>query len=61
LAPEQDAHLIAISVISLATYHVEYQPLLKNFPGWKPEHEMPGVIAAHITALLLNGLKAKTA
>jgi hypothetical protein len=61
LAPEQDAHLLATSVIGLAKYYVEYQPLLKNFPGWKPEHEMPEVIAAHITTLLLNSFKAKTA
>jgi len=61
LAPEQDAHFIATSIIGLATYHVEYQPLLKNFPGWKSEHEMPEVIAARITDLLLHGLKAKTA
>jgi len=59
LAPEQDAHLVATSVIGLAKYYVEYQPLLKNFPGRKPEHEMPEVIAAHITELLLTGLKAK--
>jgi hypothetical protein len=61
LAPEQDAHLIATSIIGLATYHVEYQPLLKNFPGWKAENEIPEIIAAHITELLINGLKAKTA
>jgi AcrR family transcriptional regulator len=61
LAPGQDAHLVATSVIGLAKCYIEYQPLLKNFPGWKPEHEMPEVIAAHITELLLNGLKAKTA
>jgi AcrR family transcriptional regulator len=61
LAPEQDAHLAATSVLGLAKYYVEYQPLLKNFPGWKPEYEMPEVIAAHITGLLLNGLKAKIA
>jgi len=61
LAPGQDAHLIATSVIGLATYHVEYQPLLKNFSGWKPEHEMPEVIALHVTELLLNGLKAMIA
>jgi AcrR family transcriptional regulator len=61
LAPEQDAHLLATSVIGLAKYYIEYQPLLKYFPGWKPEHEMPEVIAAHITTLLLNSFKAKTA
>jgi AcrR family transcriptional regulator len=60
LAPEQDPHLVATSVIGLAKYYVEYQPLLKNFPGRKPEHEIPEVAAAHITQLLLNGLRAKT-
>ena len=61
LAPEQDAHLAAASVIGLTHYYVEYQPLLKHFPAWKPEHEKPEVIAAYITDLFLNGLKAKTA
>ena len=61
LAPEQDAHLVATSVIGLAKYYIECQPLLKNFPGWKPEHERPEVIAAHITNLVINSLKVKTA
>ena len=61
LAPGQDAHLVATSIIGLTKYHIEYQPLFKNFPGWKPEHEMPEVIAAHITGLLFKGLKAQTA
>lgn len=61
LAPEQDAHLIATSVIGLTSYHIEYQPLLKNFPGWNSDHEIPEVIAAHITNLLLDGLKVKSA
>ena len=61
LAPEQNAHLLATSVIGLAKYYIEYQPLLKYFPGWKPEHEIPEFIAAHITTLLLNSFKAKTA
>jgi AcrR family transcriptional regulator len=60
LAPEQDAHLVATSIIGLTHYHVEYQPLLKHFPAWKSEHEKPEVIAVHITGLFLNGLKAKT-
>lgn len=57
LAPKRDAHLVATSIISLVKNYVEYQPLNKNFPGWKPEHERPNVIAEHITGLLLNGLK----
>ena len=61
LAPDQDAFLIATSVIGLAQYYVEYHPLLINFPGWKPEYKMPEVIAAHVTELLLKSFKAKTA
>ncbi|MFZ9611099.1 MAG: TetR/AcrR family transcriptional regulator [Methylococcales bacterium] len=54
LAPEQDAHLFATSAIGLAKYYIEYQPLLKNLPGWKLEHEIPEFMASHITSLLLN-------
>ncbi len=61
LAPGKDAHLVATSIIGLSKCYIEYQPILKNFPGWKPEHELPEVIAVHITELLLNSLKAKTA
>jgi AcrR family transcriptional regulator len=61
LAPEQEAHLVATAIIGLAKYYVECRHLIKNFPGWKPEHEKPEVIAAHITELLLNGLKARSA
>ncbi len=61
LAPEQDAYLVATSIIGLTQYYVEYQPLLKNLTGWKPEYEMPEVIAAHVTNLLINSLKTKTA
>lgn len=61
LAPEQDAYLVATSIIGLTQYYVEYQPLLKNLTGWKPEYEMPEVIATHVTNLLINSLKTKTA
>lgn len=61
LAPHLNAYLVATSIISLVKHYVECQPLRKNFPGWKPEYEMLDVIAAHITHLLLNGIKIKTA
>lgn len=57
LAPEFDAYLVATSIIGLAKNYIDYQPLQRHFPGWKPEHEDPKVIAAHITHLLLTGLK----
>jgi AcrR family transcriptional regulator len=58
LAPEQDAHLLATSAIGLSKYYIEYQPLLKNLPGWKSEHEIPEFIATHVTTLLLNSFQA---
>jgi AcrR family transcriptional regulator len=57
LAPEQNAHLLATSAIGLAKYYIEYQPLLKNLPGWKSEHEIPEFIATHVTTLLLNSFQ----
>lgn len=57
LSPSRDAHLVATAIISLVKNYIEYQPLNKNFPGWKPEHENLDVIARHISSLLLNGLK----
>jgi AcrR family transcriptional regulator len=57
LAPELDAYLIATSIIGLIKNYIDYQPLHRYFPGRKPEHDQPEIIAAHITSLLLNGLK----
>lgn len=57
IAPERDAHSLAISVSSLCMRHIEMQPLCRFLPDWKQEHENPEVIAKHIISLLLNGLK----
>lgn len=56
LAPDQDAYLVAVSVIGLAKHFIDNQPLYQYFPGWKPEHKQPEVIAAHITRLLIQGI-----
>lgn len=58
LAPELDAYLVATSIIGLIKSYLDYQPLHCHFPGHKSEHDQPEVIVGHITALLLNGLKA---
>lgn len=60
LAPEQDSHLVAASIIAIVDSTVKCRPLNKFFPGRKPEHEQTDVIAAHITHLVLNGLKARS-
>ncbi|HIF54089.1 MAG: TetR/AcrR family transcriptional regulator [Methylococcales bacterium] len=57
IAPEKDAHLSAISVLSLCMRHLEMQALCRFLPDWKKEHEEPDVTTNHITKLLLNGLK----
>ncbi len=57
IAPEKDAHLSAISVLSLCKHHFEMQPLRRYLPEWNKCHEQPEVIAKHVVGLLLNGLK----
>ncbi|MEQ1636105.1 MAG: TetR/AcrR family transcriptional regulator [Methylococcales bacterium] len=57
LAPELDAYLVATSIIGLIKNYIDYEPLQRYFPGRKPEHDQPEIIAAHITTLLLQGLK----
>ena len=57
LAPGRDTHLTAISIVSLVKRHLEMQSLCRHFSGWKLEHEVPEVIAEHVTDLLLMGLK----
>ena len=57
IAPEKDAHLSAISVLSLCKHHIEMQPLRRYLPEWDKQHEQPEVIEKHVVKLLLNGLK----
>lgn len=57
IAPDKDAHLSAVSVLSLCKHHFEMQPLRRFLPEWEPRHEQPEVFVEHVTELLLNGLK----
>lgn len=57
LAPSKDAHLMAVSVISLVCDFLEMQPMRCFLPEYKPEHEDVSVISNHISDLLLNGIK----
>jgi AcrR family transcriptional regulator len=56
LAPQQDAYLVATSIIGLVKIHVDHRPLNRHFPGWQSDYEQPKIIANHISNLLLNGL-----
>jgi AcrR family transcriptional regulator len=57
IAPEKDAHLSAISVLSLCKHHFEMQPLRRYLPEWDKHHEQSEVLEKHVVRLLLNGLK----
>ena len=57
LAPDCDAHMVAISMASLILYHLETASLRRYLPGGKAKHNKPAVIADHVTRLLLSGLK----
>jgi len=57
LAPNCDAHLMAISIAGLVLFHLETTPLRKFLPGGHAEHNDPDVIAQHVTMLLLKGVK----
>ena len=59
IAPEKDAHLSAISVLSLCKHHLEMQPLRQYLPEWDKQHEQPEAIAKHVIGVLLNGLKER--
>ncbi|MCD6388578.1 MAG: TetR/AcrR family transcriptional regulator [Desulfobulbaceae bacterium] len=59
LAPGYDAHLLAISIIGLIVYHYQTAPLRKFQPGSRPDHNDPDVLAAHVTKLLLEGIKGR--
>ena len=56
LAPNCDAHMMAISIAGLVLFHLETTPIRQFLPGGSAEHNDPEFIAAHVTQLLLNGV-----
>lgn len=61
LAPDLDLYLLANSVVGLVLFGFETLPLRRHLPGRKPEHEKPGTIARHASALLVRALGVKAA
>jgi TetR/AcrR family transcriptional regulator len=57
LAPVCNAHMLAISIIGLVAYHYQTAPIRLYLPGGKKEHNDPDIVARHVTALLLNGIR----
>lgn len=58
LAPGQDAHRLAVSIIGLVFYSFETQSVRHFLPGYAPQNEVPEAIARHVVGLLRNGLGA---
>lgn len=56
LAPQCDAHMMAISMAGLVLFHLETAPLRQFLPGVDDKHDDPEFIATHVTQLLLNGV-----
>ena len=56
LAPDCDAHMLALSIAGLVLHHFELGPIRRFLPGSRTEHEDPKYIAHHVTRLLLQGL-----
>lgn len=61
LAPDRDAHLLAISIVALVVYHFQVTPLRSFLPDFKNTHNDPGVVAEHIFSLLESSLSARPA
>ncbi|MFK5969224.1 MAG: TetR/AcrR family transcriptional regulator [Candidatus Marithrix sp.] len=56
LAPNCDAHLMAISMVGLVIFHLEMTPIRPFLPGGRAEHNEVEFIAKHVTQLLLKGI-----
>lgn len=56
LAPQCDAHMMAISLVGLILFHLETMPIRPFLAEGQDKHNDPEVIAAHVTQLLLMGV-----
>jgi len=58
LDPHQDAHLLAMSIFGLVTFHFQAGATRKFMPGHRPQQDHPAVLARHVVGLLRNGFGA---
>lgn len=56
LAPECDPTLLAHSLIGMVLHHYEVRALRPLFPGYRPEHDEPERVAAHVLSVLTRGM-----
>jgi len=56
LSPDNDQHMMTISLISLIIHHLEIAPIRKFLPGYKEQHNQIDYIAKHVYRVLNNSL-----
>jgi hypothetical protein len=56
LAPDCDAHMLAISMAGLILFHFESAPVRQFLPGGLQGHDQPDVIAQHVIRLLTRAV-----
>ena len=56
LAPDCDAHMLAISMAGLILFHFESAPVRQFLPGGLQGHDQPEVIAQHVIRLLTRAV-----
>ena len=56
-APEQDSHLMTVSVLGLVVYHFQLNPISSFLPGFRNSHNDLEVVAKHIFNLLMPSAK----
>ena len=57
LAPDCDAHMMAISMAGLILFHFESAPVRKFLPGGLQGHDQPEIIAKHVIQLLTRAVR----
>ena len=57
ISPDKDAHLVAISLIGLISYHYQTKPIRLYLPGGELKHNDPEIVAQHVLSILMSGLK----
>ncbi|MEA1890555.1 MAG: TetR/AcrR family transcriptional regulator [Pseudomonadota bacterium] len=56
LAPDCDAHMLAVSMAGLVLFHFESAPVRQFLPGGLQGHDQPEVIAQHVIRLLTRAV-----
>ena len=56
LDPDQDAHLLAISIFGLVIFHFQVGTIRRFMPGHRPLKDPPEVLAHHVCELLRRSL-----